>query len=187
MIAVFHKSTENLNSYIRYTYDQDMVFRMIKDLEYLHQKEGLQTHHKVVLTDALNVVNETLNNLEEAKRLVHFDFGLSNLIIKDNEISPIDFSLCGYGYKEMDISSVCANFLDVSLRKAVIKGYQEETCSKVDIRVVENFFALGVMLYIITQYKRISKEDWFNNAMIRWEKTILGPLINKESYLLTLS
>lgn len=185
LVGLFHKSTRDMTVNNRYSYNQDMIVRMRKKLEAFHQHKKLEQSEKDFMMEVLDKVYQAFNDIKKPSILVHYDFGLSNLIIKDDDISPIDFSLCGYGYEEMDLSSLCANFKDVSLRKAVIKGYEEATNTNVDIHLVEVFLALGLMLYIISQFEKIYKEEWFHKAMIRWKEELFVPLINGEFFLFT--
>jgi thiamine kinase-like enzyme len=115
--------------------------------------------------------------------LVHYDHSLANIICHQNTLSPIDFSLSGYGYYQMDLAALVVNFQEKNLRKAAIKGFEDITNRHVDISMVETFFAFSVMLYISFQHTKVYQESWFQKGMDRWESQIFRPMLEGKSFL----
>jgi thiamine kinase-like enzyme len=145
-------------------------------------KENLKHMHNSL--DQIKIIMIKLDEYPDSKGLVHTDLGLSNWIVKDNKVTPIDFSLCGMGYYLMDMSSLMANFENISYRKIALKGFEKASNTKVNIRHLEAFFALGVMMFITTQHNRLYMQDWFKGSMERWTMTILDPFLNNKTFLL---
>ncbi len=182
-IKLMDKSSLHLK---RCYYDYEMIEYMKDEFLDAYRLNHINLHYLELIHQVLDVVKSTMKTLDgdlKMTSIVHSDLGLSNLIENEGVISPIDFSLSGYGFYHMDISSLCANFRDKTYRREVIKGYEKQTNVKVATDVVEVFFAFGVILYICTQHNRVYKEEWFANALARWENTIWRPVVANERYL----
>jgi len=189
MVGKMHLNLSDLKGYERYCYDQELVQKMMVEINTAYQKEHLTKDQRELIIQSLEFVEKQMNLLDQSKEekvLVHYDLGLSNLIIKDDKISPIDFSLCGYGYYQMDVAATAISFKDPEHRKATIKCFEDTVGIKVKIPLVETFFAFSLLLYITFQHEKASKESWFEKAMQRWEKTIFKPLLQGKPFLFNL-
>lgn len=186
MVGNLHISMAPLKDYQRYVYNQELVKRMKKEIRVAYQKKHLTNEQKEIVVDTLDFVHKQMDILDkqnEEKVLVHYDLGLSNLIKRGEQITPIDFSLCGYGYYQMDIAAVVINFKDEERRKSLIKGFEDVTNKKVNCSLIETFFAFSVLLFIAFQHEKVHKENWFEKGMLRWEETIFRPLLEGQTFL----
>lgn len=186
MVGKLHQSMAPLKTIKRYAYDQILIERMKKEIDVAYQKKHLTVHHRNLVIDSLDYVKNQMNRLDQEKAekvLVHYDHSLANIICHQNTLSPIDFSLSGYGYYQMDLAALVVNFQEKNLRKAAIKGFEDITNRHVDISMVETFFAFSVMLYISFQHTKVYQESWFQKGMDRWESQIFRPMLEGKSFL----
>lgn len=186
MIGNLHRCLAPLKDYKRYYYDQQLVDKMQKEIMLAYQEKHLNKVQTDMICKALTFVRKKMNQLDsknQEKVLVHNDFGLSNLIINQTIISPIDFSLCGYGYYQMDLASLVANLKGKDLRQSAINGFEDTTGKKVNIPIIETFFAFSVLLFIAFQHEKVYKEEWFQKGMAMWDKTIFKPLLDDTPFL----
>lgn len=179
LIATFEQTIPPKHILPIYHYNQELIQVMSTELKLAQRKQHITIHQLSVLTNVLMIVKTEMNRLDQAKdkTIIHADLGLGNLIQSNNQLSPIDFSFCGYGYPEMDLGFACSNFKETSLRNEVIKGYETTLDKQVNLHAVNTFFAFGVVLYITTQHNRMYLEHSFSANMKRWEETIFQPLM----------
>ncbi len=193
MIAKLHmcsKKLENKSTYIhkikRYNYNQALLSEIDKELNNIIKATYIEKEKVMIMKDTLKVINNVMDELdkeEESSGIIHADLSPSNLIFSNYQISPIDFSLSGYGFYYMDLGLMVSNYKDIEIRKSIINAYEEISNRKVPLHYIEAFFAFGVLLFIGCQHEKIHRKDWFDEAINRWCKTIFMPLVNGEPFL----
>jgi len=140
-----------------------------------------------LMKTALHIIESRmleLDAIQGMKGMLHADLGLSNVIVTETDLIPIDFSLSGYGYYFMDVAMMMSQFKDKKIRWCIKQGYEQESKKEVPAPFIDAFFALGVLLYVCCQHNRVWKEDWFSEAINRWCNTIFIPLIKGTEYVL---
>jgi Ser/Thr protein kinase RdoA (MazF antagonist) len=185
MVGKLHQCMAPLKTIKRYAYDQKLIKKMKKEIDVAYQKKHLTNQDKDLVLHSLDYVKNIMDRLDtekEEKVLVHYDHSLSNIISHQNTLSPIDFSLSGYGYYQMDLSALVVSFQEEKLRKAAIKGFEDITHKHVDISVVETFLAFSVLLYISFQHAKVYQESWFQKGMDRWGNQIFKPMLDGKSF-----
>lgn len=162
----------------RYYYNQGIIDDLKAMFKTVQSKGHITANQKLVIDKTLETISSIMKELSQipfSAGIIHADVATSNLIY-DKLISPIDFSLCGYGYYMMDVGGAISNFKEILMRQAVVKGYEKRSKMELDIRAIEAFFVSGVLLFIGTQHEHIHKEEWFEGNMKRWEETLFIPL-----------
>ena len=117
--------------------------------------------------------------------LVHNDYVLSNYLIDNHEICPIDFGACGFNYYLSDLSNAI-HFVAPHKRKKFFDLYSEY------FPLPDNYVALTETLYIIAELQTIGnylnlsseeKDDWFPKDVNIWANAEFKHYLNDEPYL----
>jgi thiamine kinase-like enzyme len=64
--------------------------------------------------------------------LIHSDLSKSNIIYDKCNLSPIDFSLSGYGIPEMELGEIICSLHKDEFISALIKGYESTSGRKIN-------------------------------------------------------
>jgi Ser/Thr protein kinase RdoA (MazF antagonist) len=183
LMATMHeflsRQKETGKQYARYGYDQTTLTHITKKIECAARVEAISTKQARVILKALDETRRRLNELDATrdKHIVHADLGKSNVIINpDGRLTPIDFSLCGYSHFYMDIGGIYGLNHDDKSRKHIIEGYRSVCDCEMIPRYIEPYFALGIVLFISSQYERVMDWDWFPGHMKRWCRDVFQPL-----------
>lgn len=187
MVANLHICTRKLDSRIvRYNYDQSMLPLIENSIRSARDEAYIAPESAETIMGAIREIRVRMDEMDakgRAKGLTHADLSKSNMIYHHGMISPIDFCLCGYGHYMMDIGSLYGHFSDAEQRCAILREYEAQIGSPVDLREVEPYFALQVILFIAGQYRRAREWDWFKSALERWCRDIFLPLQKREPVL----
>jgi len=168
MISRMHSKLSSFTSSNRYSYDSALVQRMIEEAKIATALGHLQKHHSRIILDALEVISKYLSTVNNRYIYVHSDLGKSNLIYNEDKIIPIDFSLSGRCIPEMDLASISSHLNDKSLISEVLNGYiasGEHSFSKDGMEIC---FSLQILLFILCQHNKYSKEAWFTERIDEW-------------------
>ena len=186
--AVFSRKAESGKRYTRYNYDQELLPRIAERIENAARLGIITLEQARTIIKSLDVTRtrfDELDNIHE-KHIVHADLGKSNMIVgTDGRLSPIDFSLCGYSHFYMDIGGIYGLNYDDEGRAKIIEGYKGVRRCEIEPRYVEPYFALGVVLFIASQYERAKDWDWFPGNMERWRRDIFEPLAENTRFIET--
>lgn len=188
MVAEMHKAAANFKVEEILRYDSNLCERMKKRLE-SEEVIGIlgKTNQQTILA-ACNVMGDRFCNNQNINT-VHADLSLSNILIADSELIPIDFSLFGSGHPMMDISSLYGSINGVDNRRAIAEGYKSLD-GKIDFPMLDVCFALNVLLYIVLHINNAPKQEGFQERIERWRREIFQPLadgkplISEEFYML---
>jgi Ser/Thr protein kinase RdoA (MazF antagonist) len=188
MAAKLQKGLQGMECKLkRFSYTRKLILPMKEQLNDAVQKGQISVDMAVLMKEALDVIEDRMDELDIVpgmKGIVHADLGLSNVIVSEEGLVPIDFSLSGYGYYFMDVAMMMSQFKDKKIRSYIKQGYERESNQEVPVRYIDAFFAFCVLLYICCQHDKASHEDWFEKAMERWCNTIFNPLVNGVEYVL---
>lgn len=88
---------------------------------------------------------------KEYNVFVHMDLALSNSIMTDKGIVPIDFQLSGIGNLYFDLVSILSQINDEKFRNKVVEGYSSVSNVKVNREYIDHFFKCGYMMYKLTR------------------------------------
>lgn len=173
--------------YSRYAYDQTTLTYIAEKIENAAMAEAISNGQAHIILNALDEMRRRFDELDsmQEKQIVHADLGKSNVIVgSDGQLTPIDFSLCGYSHYYMDIGGIFGLNRNDEGRRHIIEGYQSVRNYEIIPRYVEPYFALGVVLFIACQYERAKNWDWFPGNMERWCMDIFTPLADKTEFIL---
>jgi len=101
------------------------------------------------------------------------------MIYSGETISPIDFSMCGYGIPEMDLGDLVFNVGNSELESYLFTGYESVRAHKINYEYVKVCEAFGLIQYIVIHHKQLYNDEKFQNRINRWCTTIFDQLISK--------
>jgi len=185
--AFFAQNRAQHTSLARYRYDRTLLPPIAERIRRAEQGGYIRCEATQSILSALEEMDVRFHALDETQKpiVVHADLSKSNMILcPDGRIAPIDFSLCGVGHTYMDIGGLFGHIYDDANRLFVLEGYTNAHGDAINMRFVEPYFALNVILFIACQYERSKEWDWYTDAMERWRKDIFIPLAEKTSFLL---
>lgn len=188
MIAKMHAAAVNFRSKEILQYDSNLCERIEKELELEKALRVLGKAYIEVIQAACRVMRDRLSSNTNITT-VHADLSLSNILITDSELIPIDFSFFGSAHPMMDISSLYSCVNGVEYRRAIAEGYQS-LGGKIDFPMLDVCYALNLLLYIVLHINGASEQPSFMERIERWCREIFQPLangkrlINEEFYML---
>ena len=188
MVAKMHKAAENFRAEEILRYDSSLCERVKKKLESKEVTRILGKTNQQVILAACDVMRDRLCSNQDINT-VHTDLSLSNILIADSELIPIDFSLFGNGHPMMDISGLYGSINGVENRRAIAEGYKS-LGGKIDFPMLDVCFALNVLLYIVLHIGSAPKQESFTERLERWCRETFQPLadgkplISEEFYML---
>lgn len=181
MHSFFQDNIKPPKHYVRYCYNQTILPKITERIENAAHIEIITPRQTNAIVKALREIRKRFDELDSLyeKQIVHADLMKGNVIIgAGGQLTPIDFSLCGYSHFYMDIGTIYGLSHDDVGRKNIILGYKSVRNSEINPRYIEPYFALGVLLFIACQYERARDWDWFPGNMKRWCGDIFQPLGN---------
>jgi Ser/Thr protein kinase RdoA (MazF antagonist) len=150
----------------------------------------LQPQDYAVLRHTVQLILEGVALLPQTPAnwgLIHADLHTGNWLHRRNEVIPIDFSLCGYGYHLFDIAT-CAGSLGAdhpALRHHFLDGYQE--CRHLPAgfpRLLELFFVASVLGYYAFILPDPGHHEWISSHLPRFVETVCHRLLRGEEFFL---
>lgn len=176
MVARMHRAAENFRAEAILRYDSSLCERVKQKLESEEVIRILGKTNQQVILAACNVMQDRFCSNHEANT-VHTDLSLSNILIADSGLIPIDFSLFGSGHPMMDIGSLYGSINGVENRRAIAEGYKS-LGGKIDFPMLDVCFALNVLLYIMLHINSVSGQECFTERLERWCRETFQPLTN---------
>ncbi len=161
-------------------YDAALCQKLAREVDGYLQRGWLPAWAAPALKDALTVIAARLTAQEEAFLPVHSDLSFSNILLTDQGLVPIDFSLYGLGHPMMDMGELFSNIEEAAQRAAVAAGY-EAAGGTMDASLADAFFALSILLGVTLHMETWHGEDWFPASLKHWCKTVFVPLASGES------
>lgn len=175
----------NLN---RYSYDQELLKKVIKEIKKGIESKVIPIDKFKVIEKAVVEINNCINELhfqKKSKFLIHSDLSKSNLIMNNEVIVPIDFSLCGYSYNYMDLGSLCSHFVNQEQQNHILSGYSNIIGEEINTKYIDAYMIFQIVLFIATHIVYAQKWDWFNETLDRWCKDYFIPF-SKNDAIITL-
>lgn len=182
MVGKIHVAAKNYHSDYFISYDQELCQRLIEFLFSYYISGKLDKKYYEAMTNALKLIGDKLKQSEGEYILLHSDLSLSNILITDDGLTPIDFSLLGYSNPMLDFGSIYCFVDEISCRHRIIEGYQKITGCKIDINQIDFYFALQILLGIVLHYELWMNEDWFLKRLPEWCNNTFIPLVKSRGY-----
>lgn len=178
MTAQMHKAAVNFKSKEMLKYDVRFCERMEKSLESENAIKILGKANIQVMQAACSVIRDKLSRSRNMIT-VHADLSLSNILLTDSGLIPIDFSLFGIAHPMMDISGLYCVISDFESRCAIAKGY-ESLGGKIDFQMLDVYFVLNILLFILLHINQSSRQNDLVENVERWCRDMFQPLANGE-------
>jgi len=183
MHSFFSSKGELIKNYKRYNYDGTVIPKISERIENSASFNIIKLEQAKIILAALNEMRKRFNELDnmQEKHIIHADLGGANMIVdKNGRLSPIDFSLCGYGHFYMDINMFNG---DLKFSRDIIEGYKSIRNCEIIPRYMEPYVALGFVLYISYQDERAKAWDWFPNTIENMCRDCFKPLADTKAFI----
>lgn len=179
LLARLHFAALDFRSDAFISYDRDLCRRLSELLMKYYMTNHLDRDMYHNMADALTVIGNGLWQAEDAFIIVHSDLSLSNILVTDQGLAPIDFSLMGYSIPMLDFGSVFSLTNDMDFRNSVIASYESVTGHAVNRKQIEICFSLQILLGIILHYELWMNEPWFKERLLQWCNDVFLPLVER--------
>ncbi|MBQ9141452.1 MAG: phosphotransferase [Lachnospiraceae bacterium] len=177
MLAKIHNALDRYKGLSRYSYRQDLVERMISFYHDTLKHSTIEAEQLEIIGQMLEKIKAMLDENNDDMIVVHNDLGESNLLVSEENIVPIDFSLSGICVREMDLASLYCHFESSKIREAILTGYQGVALHKVCEQRIDICIGYQVLIFIFSQFQAIQSQGWFKEALGYWCEEILGKIL----------
>jgi Ser/Thr protein kinase RdoA (MazF antagonist) len=177
MIARLHMVSQGYDNNNFIHYNQDLCQRLGELLTYYYERGKLVKQYYEIMLGTFALIGDILIKSEKEHILVHSDLSLSNILITDNGLVPIDFSLMGYSNPLLDFGSLFCIISDYECRDSAIKGYEAVSGCSVNSKDIEPYFAIQILLGIVIHFELWMNEEWFAKRLPMWCNEVFLPLI----------
>lgn len=174
-------------NFIRPIFDENHLRTALSAL-YPAVSHGLiSPEHYRMLTVATQKIQSTMKTLGQAQDvwgLIHADLHESNYLFHNEQIRPIDFARCGFGYYLYDIAE-SIQYLQSQVRSSFFEGYQ--TIRKLPdryLQIVEGFFIMAIIYNYSFHLNNPKEHEWISNDVQHVAKRHLHKYLEGESFLL---
>ena len=163
----------------RISYSYSLVRRMKSELAVAGEKRHLTQQQVLMCSDVLTEIEHIMEELDRqpnSKCLIHADLSTENIIKTSTGLTPIDFSLSGYGYRAQECGMLAFNYENEEDREAVRIGYEKASGVEVKQYHVRAFGIFSFLAFIAAQHDRYWTEAWFQDSLLRWADTLFKDL-----------
>lgn len=171
MIGHLHNRTTSFPHMKRCEYDEVFIERLSAEIasayEMMHIDEKSFLSIEKVLCHTKRILAAERHNF----LLIHSDLSKSNIIYNKDNLSPIDFSLSGYGIPEMELGNIICSLHKDEYISTLIEGYKSTSDRKINTLYIKCFTALSIIGYIVIHHNKVFKDEKFINAMSRWRES----------------
>ncbi|TBR58093.1 hypothetical protein B4U84_19305 [Westiellopsis prolifica IICB1] len=143
--------------------------------------------HYGMLTQATQKIESMMKTLGQAQDiwgLIHADLHDGNYLFYNEQIRPIDFARCGFGYYLYDIAE-SLQYLLPQVRSSFFEGYQ--TIRKLPenyLQIVEGFFVMAIIYNYSFHLNNPKEHKWIADDVQHIAKKHLYKYLVGESFLL---
>lgn len=172
-------------------YDAAHVARLTDSLRQMGEQHRLNMDEITVAYKAARVIEERLAGAADAFISIHCDLSQSNLLLTEQGLAPIDFSLFGLGHPMHDLGILMGNTSTQAQRSAMAEGYKAAG-GHIDLPLLDAGYTLGLLEALDFHADVWPKEPWFPARLTRWVNEQLQPLaegkplLNEKMFLLNI-
>ena len=154
-------------------YDAALTDRMIAELQSAIATDHIKVEDGIICMSELKEIREMQERLDSHTEpsVIHADLGISNILVTEKRLIPIDFSLSGFSHPAQEVGMLMSNYQDPESIEEILRGF-EESGEKINKEDAERFLSYSVLLFICMQHGKCYREEWFRQAMKRWCSTI---------------
>lgn len=177
MVAKMHKAAYGFYDEDMLQYDSNLCLKLKTCFLDEEIQKNMQKEHRYLLENVCEKISYILQDKHEFIT-VHSDLSLSNILITQSGLVPIDFSLLGFAHPMMDIGCLFGCINGVENRSAIASGYRSLGFD-INFPMLDVHFALSVLLYIVIHLNLCNKDN-FQKNLDRWCRQIFKPFMQKE-------
>ena len=172
MIRNLHNATTQISNVKRCYYDEVYIDKMVNEISKAYGQNHIEIRSYELIKNVLIHSRRILMKEKQNFLLIHSDLSKSNIICDNGNLSPIDFSLSGYGIPEMDLGNIIGSLHKDEYIPSLIAGYESTGNRTINTSYINAFIALSVIGYIVIHHNNVYNDDKFVNAMGRWCDTL---------------
>ncbi|MGB5960149.1 MAG: phosphotransferase [Coleofasciculaceae cyanobacterium] len=189
LMAQLHQHSQQWQipqNFIRPAYDRNRFKAALAELYPAILQGLISTENYNVLESAVRQIQEMMETLEqnqEAWGLIHADLHDGNYLLHGDELRPIDFARCGFGYYLYDVASTL-QYLPSAVRSSFFEGYQ--TSQKLPenyIQIIEGFFIMAVIDVLSLHVSNPQEQEWVSDTVKDITKKHIPLYLQGESFL----
>ena len=175
MIFRLHEAARGFEHAALRRYDHGHVQQLSSAIQAMGQRYQLPADEIACTCAAAAVIDNRLQSAADALLPIHADLSPSNMLVTDDGLAPIDFSLFGVGHPMHDLGILMGNIGSLAERKAVADGYTSAG-GCIDLPLLDAGFALGLLEALVFHADTWPREPWFAPRLTRWVNEMLRPL-----------
>lgn len=181
MIGNLHNATKQISGIKRCDYDEAFIERVSSEISKAYELKHIDFESYLVIEKVLVHIKRILVEEKHNYLLIHSDLSKSNIIYDKGKLSPIDFSLSGYGIPEMELGDIICSLHKDEYILTLIEGYESICSLKINKSYIKCFTALSIIGYIVIHHNKVYKDEneKFINAMSRWRESYFLPVIEQ--------
>lgn len=179
MIGTLHYATAQIPDVKRCCYDEEYIVRMSNEIKNAYEAKHIDEHSYVLIEKVLNHIKRILADEKQNFIIIHADLSKSNIIYDKGSLSPIDFSLSGYGIPEMELGDIICSLKKDEYIPSLVAGYESRSNRNINNAYIKAFSSLSIIGYIVIHHNKVYKDETFVNAMSRWCDTFFEPVIKQ--------
>lgn len=147
----------------------------------------ISSEHYRMLTLAADKIESMMKRLGQAQDiwgLIHADLHDTNYLFHNEQIRPIDFARCGFGYYLYDIAE-SIQYLLPHVRASFFEGYQTiRNLPDRYLQIVEGFFIMAIIYNYSFHLNNPKEHKWISDDIQHIAKRHLHKYLEGESFLL---
>ena len=153
----------------RIDYDNALCHRMISEIRHAAELGHLSEEIAEKCITEIHAVERVQKKLTEryGKTLIHADLSFGNILVTENGLIPIDFSLSGYASLTQEAGMLLSNYRDSESCEKVLEGFRKAG-EEIDPTDADIFLSYSVLLFICAQHNHVYQEEWFKEALTMW-------------------
>jgi Ser/Thr protein kinase RdoA (MazF antagonist) len=189
LMAQLHQQSSSWSlpsGFSRPTHDVEQLKSAISQLDVLVQNEIISLGDYQVFQKAAAQVQTFMSNLQQTRStwgIIHADLHPGNYVFYGEEVHPIDFSRCGFGFHLYDIGEALGD-LEASLRLHFFEGYASIRRLPADYQSIVEAFFVGATVENFAFLSANSQEyEWLSRAVPYVVKNHLHPYLHGTDFL----
>lgn len=189
LMAQLHKHSSSWSlptGFSRPTHNEEQLQTATSQLGVLVQNGTISTNDYQVFRNAAAQVQALLPSLQQMRDtwgLIHADLHQGNYVLYGEDVRPIDFSRCGFGFYLYDIGESVGH-IDASLRLHFFEGYASVRELPADYEsIVEAFFVGATVENFAFLSANPQEHEWLSRAVPYVIRNYLHSYLQGETFL----
>jgi len=179
MIGALHNATDLIHDVSRSYYNEVFIDRVAMEIQNAYEVNHITKQVYIEIEKVLRHVKGILIKEKQNFLIIHADLSRSNIIYNNGNLSPIDFSLSGYGIPEMEIGDILCSLNKMEYAPSLIAGYESMGTRKINTSYINIFTSLSIIFYIVIHHNKLYQDEKFISSLDRWRQTFFIPVNNQ--------